>query len=58
MNQEGQGTEVAIPRGRRLTTCPVRLLKAWVELANIKDGKLFANGDKGGKIQNRWLSDR
>jgi len=32
-DQEGQGTDVAIPRGRKPGTCPVRLLRAWVELA-------------------------
>jgi len=40
-DQEGQGAEVGLPRGRHAGTCPVRALDDWQAVANRKAGPLF-----------------
>src|SRR5260370_835805 len=57
-DQEGQGIEVGIPNGRKPGTCPVRLLKAWLEFAEVKTGPIFRPISKGGKIGTSRLGDR
>ena len=47
---EGEGAEIAIPRGASDETCPVTALKAWLELAEITAGPLFRKVNRGGKI--------
>jgi len=57
-DQEGQGSEVGIPLGRKPGTCPVRLLKAWLDFAKIKSGPVFRPIKKGGAIEESRLGDR
>jgi integrase len=38
---QGEGAEIAIPRGQADDTCPVTALKTWLELAEITAGPLF-----------------
>jgi hypothetical protein len=57
-DQEGRGIEVGIPNGRKPGTCPVRLLKAWIEFAEVKSGPIFRPIVKGGNIGTSRLGDR
>ncbi len=47
-DQEGQGQEIAVPRGTKLR--PVRAVQAWIKAARIKDGPLFRSIDRHGRI--------
>ncbi len=40
-DQEGKGADLPIPPGRRVASCPVRTLKAWLKLRGKWDGPLF-----------------
>jgi site-specific recombinase XerD len=53
-DQEGAGTEIAIPRGYRLR--PVEAVQAWLAAAEISEGPLFRPVLKGGRIQSEPLS--
>jgi site-specific recombinase XerD len=53
-DQEGEGAEIAIPRGYRLR--PVEAVQAWLAAAEISDGPLFRPVLKGGRIQREPLS--
>jgi integrase len=57
-DQEGQGTEIAIPKGRKPATCPVTILEAWLSRAKIKHGPVFRKVRQNGVVENRRLSDR
>jgi integrase len=48
-DQEGQGQEVAIPRGYRLR--PVEAVQTWLAAAEINDGPVFRPVLKGSRIQ-------
>jgi site-specific recombinase XerD len=54
-DQEGEGTQIPIPRGRRLK--PVEALEAWLAAAKITDGPVFVSIGKGGRIGQKRLSD-
>jgi integrase len=47
-DQEGQGHEVAIPRGYRLR--PVEAVQAWLAAAEISSGPVFRAVAQGGKV--------
>lgn len=53
-DQEGVGREIGIPYGSYVDTCPVRILRAWVEQAKIDEGPLC----KAGKISDSALCDK
>jgi integrase len=55
-DQEGQGHEIAIPRGYRLR--PVEAVQAWLAAAEINSGPVFRAVLKGGRMQEAPLSDR
>jgi integrase len=57
-DQEGKGTEKAIPYGSRPETCPVRALDAWREAAGIAEGPLFRAVSRHGRVSAERLSDR
>lgn len=57
-DQEGAGMVKGIPFGSREDTCPVRALRAWLELAGIESGPVFRSVTKGGKVQGSPLGDR
>jgi integrase len=46
-DQAGQGTEVGLPRGRHVETCPVRAFEAWQAVARCKAGPLFRKVSTG-----------
>ena len=54
-DQEGQGAEVAIPRGYRLR--PVEAVQAWLAAAEISAGPVFRAVALGGKVSSRPLAD-
>jgi site-specific recombinase XerD len=47
-DQEGQGQEIAIPRGARLR--PVEAVQAWLSAAGITEGPVFRTITRGGHI--------
>lgn len=55
-DQEAAGRQVGIPYGSNSASCPVRNLKAWLELASITDGPLFRPVDRHGRIGATRLS--
>lgn len=57
-DQEGKGTTVGIPFGDRLETCPVRAVRAWLELSRISAGPLFRAVTKSGHLQEKALGAR
>ena len=50
-DQEGQGRQVAIPRGAHAQTCPVRALRGWIEAAGLLEGALFRPVGRHGKLR-------
>jgi integrase len=48
---EGEGAEIAIPRGRSEETCPVVALQSWLAAAEITAGPLFRKVNRGGKVE-------
>lgn len=57
-DQEGQGATIAIPFGDRLETCPVRAVRAWLDLSCITSGPLFRAVNKSGRLQPSALGAR
>jgi hypothetical protein len=47
-DQEGQGTEIAIPRGYRLR--PVEAVQTWLAAAEISNGPAFCAVALGGRV--------
>ena len=54
-DQEGQGQEVAIPRGYRLR--PVEAVQTWLAAAEISAGPVFRAVALGGKVSDQRLAD-
>lgn len=57
-DQEGRGQHKVIVYGRDPNTCPVLLLRRWLEIAGITTGPIFRPVNKGGEIGDRALSGR
>jgi integrase len=55
-DKDGEGAEIAIPRGRADDTCPVAALKTWLEQAEITAGPLFRKVNRGGVVETARLS--
>ena len=55
-DQEGIGTEKAIPFGSNPELCPVRAIKAWMEASAEVSESLFVSIKKGNKITLKRLS--
>ena len=53
---EGEGAEIAIPRGRSDETCPVAALQSWLAAAEITAGPLFRKVNRGGVVEAARLS--
>jgi integrase len=53
---EGEGAEIAIPRGRTDDTCPVVALKEWLDVSEIIAGPLFRKVNRGGVVETARLS--
>jgi integrase len=54
-DQEGQGQEIAIPRGSRLR--PVEAVQAWLQAAGITEGPIFRAITRGGRVGAAGLGD-
>jgi len=52
-DQEGAGAEVAISAGEHAATCPVRAVRAWLELASVAEGAVFRSVDRHGRMGER-----
>lgn len=52
-DQEGEGRQVGIPRGRHAETCPARALAAWFEAAGITAGPVFRAVNRHGQVLGR-----
>ena len=48
---EGEGAEIAIPRGQSPETCPVTALQQWLIAAEISVGPLFRKVNRGGAVE-------
>jgi site-specific recombinase XerD len=55
-DQEGQGQEIAVPRGAR--ACPVAALRTWLDAAGIEEGPLFRRLRRGGHVTEDAISPR
>ena len=49
-DQEGASRRVALPHGHEPSTCPVRAVERWLELAQIAEGPVFRAVDRHGRI--------
>ena len=56
-DQAAEGIEIGIPKGRKSATCPVTLLRAWLDYSKIASGPIFRPIQQNGKILNRRLTD-
>jgi len=54
-DQEGQGRPVALPYGSDPETCPVRMLRGWLEQAEIAHGPVFRAIDRRGRVSDQAL---
>jgi site-specific recombinase XerD len=57
-DQHGVGVEIGIPYGERPASCPVRLVRRWLETLNSEEGALFRSVNRHGGISSRRLSGR
>ena len=55
-DQEGQGRPIGIPYGSNPDTCPVRVLRTWLEQAGITGGPVFRSVTRHGQVQPGRLS--
>ncbi len=55
-DQEGRGTEIAIPFGQSERTCPVLALRAWLAAAAITSGPVFVSVNRHGGVGAARLS--
>ena len=55
-DQYGEGTQTAIPYGRREATCPVSALRHWLDVSAITEGAVFRPINKHGHIRPRRLT--
>ena len=54
VDQEGRGVDVALKHGSVAETCPVRLLRRWLEASNGSSGQpLFRRLSRGGRVLGR-----
>lgn len=57
-DQEGEGTEIGVPRGLDTRYCPIATLTAWLERSAIEGGALFRSISRGDRLKAPRLSDR
>ena len=49
-DQQGQGRKVAVPKGAHRGTCPVAAIENWIEAAGLKEGPIFREVDRHGRV--------
>jgi site-specific recombinase XerD len=49
-DQDGAGRKVGIPYGSNPETCPVRVLQAWMERAEVVQGSVFRSLNRHGRV--------
>lgn len=49
---------MGIPYGSNPQTCPIRAVKAWIEVLGTAEGPLFRRIDRHGRVFGERLSDR
>jgi integrase len=57
-DQEGKGQRIGIQSGRRLDTCPVQALRAWLQTAGITEGPVFRPVNRHGQLLDTRLSSQ
>jgi site-specific recombinase XerD len=57
-DQEGEGRKVGLPFGSNPQTCPVRSLRAWLNLAGISFGPIFRPVDRHDNVADTRLTDQ
>ena len=57
-DQEGAGSEKAVPFGAHQETCPVRALTTWLEAARITSGPVFRPVNRHGSVGPKRLLSR
>lgn len=55
-DQEGAGVVKSIPYGEHPETCPVRALRAWLDVAGVTAGPIFRQVDRGGHVGGEALT--
>jgi integrase len=55
-DQEGRGLTKNVARGRDPTTCTVRAVRDWLELAGIAEGPVFRPVDRHGNVRSQRLT--
>jgi integrase len=56
-DQEGEGAQLGIPRGRNKKLCPVRAVEAWIAAAALVEGPLFRPISRHGQVKDKALAD-
>jgi integrase len=57
-DQEGEGRKVGLPFGSNPLTCPLRALRAWLDVAVIAHGPIFRAVDRHGNVADARLTDQ
>jgi site-specific recombinase XerD len=57
-DQEGLGRKIGLPFGSNPLTCPVRSLRAWLDVAAIASGPIFRPVDRHGNVSTQHLTDQ
>jgi integrase len=57
-DQEAAGRVIAVPFASSADVCPVRRLRAWLDVAGIMSGAIFRAVDRHGRIAPERLTDR
>jgi len=57
-DQEGEGRKVGLPFGSNPLTCPVRALRAWLDVAAIARGPIFRSVDRHANVAETRLTDQ
>jgi integrase len=55
-DQEEQGAEIGLPRGRHAETCPLRAFEDWQAVAQRKAGPLFRKVTASGRVEPQRLT--
>ncbi len=56
-DQAADGVEIGIPKGRKRATCPVTILRRWLDYAKITSGPIFRPVRQNAVVLNRRLTD-